>query len=182
MADRTLTPAGAEVIVQYPPFEWTEPKEKAAIELAKGTVTATRIAAELNLNRHTIGEWRKHPEFLARIEDHLAAFREAMLSEGIAEKAYRMHVLQTRHEQIAQVFAERAKAADMQKVPGGKTGLLVRKLKGVGKGQDYKVVEEFEGDTGLLAAERDTLEQAKREMEAVEGAGGSGRITVIVDI
>jgi hypothetical protein len=164
------------------PFVWTEQREYAAAQLAKGPVTMTKVAADLDVKRHTIAEWRKHPDFAARVDSHVEAFRAAMLAEGVADKAYRMHVLQTRHEQIAQVFAERASDSSMEGVPGGTTGLLIRKLRGVGKGQEYKVVEEFEGDTGLLAAERDTLEQAKREMEAVEGAGGSGRITVIVDI
>jgi hypothetical protein len=44
----------------------------------------------------------------------------------------------------------RKKDKELRKAPGGKTGLLVRRLKMLGSGESAQVVEEFEVDVGLL--------------------------------
>jgi hypothetical protein len=53
-------------------------------------------------------------------------------------------------------------------VPGGKTGLVVKTVKAVGKGEDFRLVEQYQLDVGLLKA---ILEHERR---AAEEAGDIG--------
>jgi hypothetical protein len=62
-----------------------------------------------------------------------------------------------------QVIAERAADPEMQAVPGGKTGLLVRSTKGLGSGDNFTTVEEYEVDTALLKELREHELQAASE-------------------
>lgn len=49
-------------------------------------------------------------------------------------------------------------------IPGGETGLLVRKYKNLGSGDNARTVEEYEVDTGLLAELRAHEKQAAEEL------------------
>lgn len=57
-----------------------------------------------------------------------------------------------------------ARSKDMAEVPGGDTGLLVRKLKSIGSGENTKTVEEYAVDTGLLSELREHEKQAAQEL------------------
>jgi hypothetical protein len=65
---------------------------------------------------------------------------------------------------MLQVVEERAADASMAKVPGGRTGLLVRQIKVVGSGANQKLVPEYVVDTGLLREIRATAQQAAEEL------------------
>jgi flagellar motor switch/type III secretory pathway protein FliN len=78
----------------------------------------------------------------------------------------RVEALNDRWEKLHQVIAERARSEEMQGVPGGSTGLVVKTVKAVGKGEDFRLVEQYEVDVGLLKA---ILEH---ERQAAAEAGG----------
>ena len=61
-----------------------------------------------------------------------------------------------------QVIDERAGSEGMKDVPGGRTGLVVKTVKAVGKGEDFRLVEHYEVDVGLLKA---ILEHERRAAE-----------------
>lgn len=65
---------------------------------------------------------------------------------------------------MKQVIDERAIDPEMMKAAGGSTGLLVRKLKQIGSGENAELVEEFEVDTGLLKEMREHEKQAAQEL------------------
>lgn len=65
---------------------------------------------------------------------------------------------------MQQVIAERAEAKEMQGVAGGETGLLAHNVKGLGKGDDFELVDEYAVDTGLLREIRETEKQAAIEL------------------
>jgi hypothetical protein len=45
---------------------------------------------------------------------------------------------------MLQVIEERGLSPDLASVPGGKTGLVTRTLKGIGKDDDFQVVEVYD--------------------------------------
>lgn len=76
----------------------------------------------------------------------------------------RLGVLNDLHNKLLQVIDERAKSEDMVAVPGGKTGIVTKTLKGIGKGEDFKMVEEYRVDTASVAEIRDIQKQAAEEL------------------
>ena len=76
----------------------------------------------------------------------------------------------------------RQRAVNLKDVPGGgNTGLLVRQVKGIGKGEDFQVVEEYAVDTGLLRELREHEKQAAIELgewtEKQDVTSGGARLT-----
>ncbi len=62
------------------------------------------------------------------------------------------------------IIDERAADPDMQDVPGGKSGLMVRTYKGIGAGPTAQCYEEYAADTPLSAEMRATEKQAAQEV------------------
>ena len=62
------------------------------------------------------------------------------------------------------VIEERAESPDLADVPGGKTGLVTKTLKGIGSGDDFQVVEIYEVDTGTVKEIRALQEQVAEEL------------------
>ena len=62
-----------------------------------------------------------------------------------------------------QLIEERAVAPEMQDVPGGKTGLLVRDRKTIGSGESAEVIDVFRVDVGLLRSLLEIEKQAAIE-------------------
>lgn len=152
-------------------FELTPRREKAALLVAEDQVSDTQIAAEVRIAQRTLERWKKVPEFAARVEEHRAALRAAIVAKGIADKQNRVDALDDRWHRMQRVIEARAEAH--QKAPGGETGLLVRQVKFVrvhhpdgddDDGPRYHEVEEYAVDTGLLRELRAHEEQAAKEL------------------
>jgi len=73
-------------------WSWTRKKELAAKLLAEG-ITATAAAQHLGVARETIRFWKRSPEFLARINQLVDQFGEAMREEMVkkARASLRKH-------------------------------------------------------------------------------------------
>jgi hypothetical protein len=113
----------------------------------------------------------------------------ARLAQEKAAKKYltdnekRLECATLRHRLIHEVIEDRAKDPTMQDIPGGKTGLLVRKLKQIGSGDSAQVVEEYEVDTSTLAEARKLEEHAAQltgEWQPDGGRGGAGTVLVVI--
>lgn len=68
------------------------------------------------------------------------------------------------HQRMLQVIEERALSPDLASVPGGKTGLVTKTLKGIGKGDDFQVVEVYEVDTSTVGKICDLQKQVAEEL------------------
>jgi transposase-like protein len=147
-----------------PPFAWSKKRERAARLVAEDKLSDAQIAGELGIAKMTLERWKRHPEFRKRVDQHVEAYKAACLKRGIAQRERRVEVLNDLWERMQQVIAERAEAPEVQEVAGGKTGLITRTLKGIGKGEDFQVVEVFEVDTGLLRELREHQRQAAQEL------------------
>jgi len=97
----------------------------------------------------------------ANVAAQVAESRAAIRQEGIACVEERIAAKQERWLALQQIIAERAEL--YATVPGGgQTGHMVRQLKGIGSGDNFREVEEYVVDTGLLA-ELHRLEDAAGE-------------------
>ncbi|MDB5349482.1 MAG: Helix-turn-helix of insertion element transposase [Planctomycetota bacterium] len=147
---------------ERPPFAWTATTEAAALDLAADNLTDRQISAKLDIARSTLSVWKLHPEFAARVDEFRAEIRESIRKKGIAVKENRVRALNTRWKALHRVIE--ARAAEMEEIPGGDTGLLCHTVRGIGRGEDFERIDVYEVDTGLLRELRETEKQAAQEL------------------
>ena len=142
----------------------TKKREKAAQLVAEDCLSDEKIAEEVEIGRRTLARWKTETRFIARIEAIASAYAKRVLSRGIARKERRVAVLNELHEKMLQVISERASSLDLEGVPGGRTGLITKMLKGIGKGEDFQVVAVYEVDTDTVKEIRALQEQVAEEL------------------
>lgn len=143
-------------------FQWTVIAQKAAQLLADGDLGVGEIAEQCGVHRQTLWEWRQHLEFTAEVEERKEVLRAEIRRHGVAIVEQRLKALDDRWRRLQKVIKERGD--DMQGIPGGSTGLLVRKIKSIGVGPNAKEVEEYAVDTGLLNELREHEKQVAQEL------------------
>ena len=145
----------------------TQEKKKiaqAAQLVAEDELTDEQIAEKLEISRSTLARWKRNEKFQARVAKIADHFAERALQHGIARKEKRVGVLAEVESKLRTVIAERAVDPELQTVAGGKTGLITKTVKGIGKGDDYQVVEVYEVDTAVLKEIRAIHEQVAEEL------------------
>lgn len=138
-------------------------KERAAQLLAEDALSVTAIASAIGVVRETIYAWQREPEVAARIEEIKRVLGDLTKRFAVCSKGYRINSLQQRLLRMELLMDARASSPEMEGVKGGETGLLVRDVKAVGKGEEFRVVELFRVDTGLLRELREHEKQAAQE-------------------
>jgi hypothetical protein len=142
----------------------TKKREKAAHLIAEDYLSDEKIAVKVQIGRRTLARWKADPRFSARVKEIATAYAERALRHGVARKECRIAVLADLHDRMLTVIGERAESADLADVPGGKTGLVTKMLKGIGKGDDFQVVEVYEVDTGTVKEIRALQQQVAEEL------------------
>ena len=132
--------------------------------VAEDRLSDQKIADAVGVDRSTIIRWRDDAKFSARVRDIVGAFAQRAMKQGLARRERRLQVLADMHDRMLQVIDDRAKAPDLQGVPGGQTGIVCKQLKGIGKGDNFQVVEVYEVDTGTLKEIRETQQQIADEL------------------
>lgn len=145
-------------------FRWNAKKEQAALDVAEDKLSNVEIAQRAGVTRQALILWKDHPDFKARVDQHVAAYRAAIRRRGIAIVENRVAALQDRWERMQRVIAERAEEMNGEDVAGGETGLLVRTYKMIGQGVFAERVTEYAVDTGLLKELRAHEEQSAKEL------------------
>lgn len=151
-------------------FKWNKGRTLAARLVAEDELNDEDIAAAAGVRRSTLAVWKKHPEFHARVQEHIEAWRRLVMAEGIAKRENRVSALNERWQLLKRVIAERAATYagdgddDDPPAPGAATGLLVRQVKSVGFGENNMVITEWVVDTGTLAEMRAIERQAAQEV------------------
>lgn len=144
-------------------LEWNEQLERAALLVAQDSLTDEKIADELGIGRTTLHRWKTDPAFIKRVGEVVAEIQEKIVARGIAEKQNRVDALNRRQKLMEEVIRQRAE--NLASVPGGgNTGLLVKQVKGIGKGDNFREVEEYAVDTALLREMREHEKQAAIEV------------------
>lgn len=158
-----------------------EREETAAQMLARSDLTQEEIIAETGIPSTTYYRLKKNPAFIARVRDLQDEMRVGVRGRGIGSVENRVLALQDRWRRMKRIIEERAADPKMQNIPGGKTGLLVHNVKGVGD----CIIDLYEVDTGLLSAMCQHEKQAAQELgqwedkHAHSGPGG-GAIPISV--
>lgn len=154
--------------------------------VAEDRLSNAAIAAAVGITRQALDKWKAHPAFAQRVREHLDAFAETVRRRGIASIEHRVAALQERWERMNQVLAERAADPALANVPGGKSGLIVRRPKKVevewaedmGGGTTREEISEYAVDTGLLAQllahERQAAQELGQWTERKELTGKGG--------
>lgn len=160
-------------------WKWTRARERAAALAAEDALSDEQIGARVHVTGRSIAAWKTQPEFRARIDELVAATREAVRAEGIANKRNRIALYNEMADKVRQVFTERAADPSLAQIPGGKTGLVVRTYK-IANGRNPVIMEEFAVDTAALAELRQQAKQAAQELgEWVERHQDDSRLTLL---
>lgn len=139
-------------------------REQGALLLAEDRYPDRVIAEKLGISEQSLNKWKKEENFAARVAEITVAYADRALKFGLARRERRLQVLSDLHERVQTVIDERASDASMVSVPGGGTGLLVRNVKSVGKGEGCQIVNEYTVDTSLLRELRAIEEQIAKEL------------------
>ncbi len=143
-------------------FRWSDAAKEAAELLGSQEFSLIEIAEKVGVSRQTLHNWRQNGEFLERVDDLRQATREEVRRHGIAIIERRVIALQDRWRRLQRVIE--ARGEDMAHIPGGETGLLVRRIKSIGSGPTAREVEEYAVDTGLLNELREHEKHAAQEL------------------
>ena len=136
-------------------------QEKAAMLVAEDQLTDEEIAHECAITRRTLATWKTQQLFIDRVRTAGAELTEAAMRHGVARRDRRLAALQKVHKRLLAVIEARATDPDLQAIPGGSTGLIVRKpvvSMGTIAGYEYAV------DTGTIAELRKVQEQVAKEL------------------
>ncbi len=142
----------------------TPEQEVAAVELALGDKSETKIAEEAGVDRRTVYNWRLNEVFAKRVEENKAEIRKQVLEEGIANVVTRVRRYNKRWNQLNTVFDERAEDKSHASVPGWTTGLLCHEQRSIGSGDLATVVDIYKVDVGSIKEEREIAKQAAQEL------------------
>lgn len=145
-------------------FDWTSARVEAAERLAEDVLSDDQIAARVGVTRKTIYEWKSIPAFAARIKEIVAKTTERATKFGIASIVNRVRMLDNLWGRLYQVVLERAEAPENEKAAGGKTGTIVKQLKAIGHGKEFRMVEEFSVDVALIREMRSLQQDAAKEL------------------
>lgn len=166
------------------PLQWTKRLEQAAVLVAEDRLTNAQISETVGIAMRTLDYWKQHPDFAQRVAEHVERFAEVTLRRGIARRERRVAALDDRWNRLQRVIEERAEDPGVADEPGGRTGLIVRTEKQVGKA----TAVEYAVDTGLLKELREHEKQAAQELgqwaEKHEHTGGDGKpliFTIAID-
>lgn len=144
-------------------FEWTAKRLKAAKLVSEDTLTNEEIAEKLEIERRTLDRWKAHPDFKVEVQRIVEETRQKLINRGVLERQNRLDALNDRWNRMRRVIEQRAEVYK-DEAAGGNTGLIVKQVKGIGKGADFQIIEMFAVDTGLLKELREHEKQAAQEL------------------
>lgn len=140
----------------------------AARLCAEHELTGDAIAKRVGISATTLDEWKTCEEFkdeVTRIEDE---YKELVLSSGYARREERILMYKGILSDLDTITEERAEHAEkdaaLKRVPGSKTGRIVKRLKAIGSGPLARVVEEYEVDHSTIKEQRATAQQLAQEL------------------
>ena len=92
-------------------FEWTAEKTRAAGLLAGGT--SHREIAKQGIARKSLERWKRHPEFVRRLEELVKATHEQAKRTLLGKKESRIQILEELYSRQRAIIDERAADPDM---------------------------------------------------------------------
>ncbi|HEX5324381.1 MAG TPA: hypothetical protein VFW40_11385 [Capsulimonadaceae bacterium] len=165
---------------------WKTKHERAAFLLAEGVMNAREIAETLRMGESTLHHWKSGRsvrrddflEFPERVRTLRAELLAQVRAQGIAVLEQRVKRASDDWQRLQQIRRERAAKTGLGDVPGGSTGLLIRTVKSVGRGDAAQLIEEYEIDHALLSELRALENQVARELGAIPDSDEPREIVV----
>ncbi|HLJ66616.1 MAG TPA: phBC6A51 family helix-turn-helix protein [Chloroflexota bacterium] len=114
----------------------SQKQEQAAVLVAEDELSDEAIAERVGVSRMTLHRWKRDAAFQRRVTEIVASFGLSLQRFAIARKDKRMAAYQNRWDRMKRLMEARAADPSMEGVPGGKTGLIVRRVKRVGPASD----------------------------------------------
>lgn len=149
-----------DVTLDTPPLRGN--RELAASLVAAGEFRRADVAEACGVSIDTIREWKRDRRFRERVAEYREAIARTLLHESLAMRQNRIAGYNDLWMRLRQVIDERGEDPAMEGVPGGKTGLVRRITKAVGRAQE--IVEDFEVDTATVQALLQVQRQAAQEL------------------
>jgi hypothetical protein len=143
--------------------EGTRKWNQAARFVAEGELEHGAIAARVGIAPNTLWRWRQNPKFAVRVTKYSDRINESVPSPAITHRARRLERLNRDWFRLQAIIDERAADPSMEGVPGGKTGLIVRKVKRLLSGDRATLVSEYTIDCRILRELRRIEKQAALE-------------------
>lgn len=139
-------------------------QEQAAVLLAEDRYSDEQIAGKVGVTRRSLAKWKLQPPFAARVREVTDKLAVIARRHGIARRERRLATLQDMHNKLLLVIEERAADPALAEIPGGKTGLVVRKP--VLSGGDL-IGFEYAVDVATIKQLQSVQEQAAKELGQV---------------
>jgi hypothetical protein len=139
-------------------------RQRVAELVAAGDLTDKAIYDSVGIGHQTFYQWMARPEMQEAIRKFQERFFAETLRRGLARMERRVSKINDRWIEMHRIIEERAKDPSMADVPGGTTGLLVRRVKMIGTGDNAQLVEEYAVDTALLSQILAHEKQAAQEL------------------
>jgi DNA-binding CsgD family transcriptional regulator len=112
----------------------TERQIHAAALVAQDRLSNPKIAQKIGISVRTLLTWKKRSDFKREVERQSKVIARAASESLIADKQYRMSKLESLAKDLEKIKRQRGAAANMQDVPGGKTGFVQIRV------ESYKVM------------------------------------------
>jgi hypothetical protein len=169
-------------------FCWNNKRQKAAQLLVEGELTDKEIARMIGISERQLRRWKAVPQFRSKLEALQSELEKVSQRYAVGRLARRIAWLDARLAKLRQIVEQRAADPTMQVVPGGTSGLLVREVKGVGSGDQFRTIETYHVDGALLKEMREHEKQAAIELgqwmekKDLTAGGAPFKVYVGVDI
>ena len=164
------------------PWFWTRKRELAAKLVADETLTGTEIGNQVDVGRRTLDRWKTSPEFQARVDGYIEAFKKSVRQKFLAVKEVRLQSLIEDFNATTLILRERGiDAAWMDETghirkdgaPGGSTGYLAREYQNretadvIHEGKPAKVARPkaiYRFDSAIMRERRELRKQIAIEL------------------
>jgi len=121
----------------------------AAHRVVDDRMKGAEIAAEAGITERQLMRWKRSPLFKKACRDIAKKHDAELVQTGIATKSGRLDSLLDQFHRMLLIVEERSADPEMQSIPGGRSGLLVKQYKVIGAGKAAQMVEEFAFDAAL---------------------------------
>lgn len=138
---------------------------RAAWLSAEDALSNERIAEEVGVSRSTLQEWKKMPTFMSAVRDRVQELDESVSQLQFAKRRERIRALEEMAQDYITIRNERAEwfAKHAKRIPGGRTGRIVKQDKVIGTGKSAVKTTEYVVDRQTDEGFKATLKQIAQE-------------------
>jgi hypothetical protein len=146
-------------------WNWSPRRGLAAKLVAVDDLPDVEIVKQVGISRRVFYRWKKWPEFQARVNEHREDFRKRILGSRYCRREHRILVRQQLIDKCLRIIEERSNWPGMEKIPGGKTGLVIPQVRQIAG----RLITEYVTDTATETIIRANLREIAQEVGELRG-------------